>query len=56
MSRTAAGRTLRVMNHAEKRPIRGPRPENELAALLWVIATLLACLDFVWWLGNHVYQ
>jgi hypothetical protein len=56
MPRTAEEWTLRVMNHAEKRHIRDPRPENELAALLWVIATLLACLDFVWWLGNHVYQ
>jgi hypothetical protein len=45
-----------VMNHAEKQPFRAPRrPENELAALLWVIATLLACLDAIWWLGEHMY-
>jgi hypothetical protein len=48
--------TLRVMNHVEKRPLGNPRPENELAALLWVIAALLACLDAVWWLGNHLYS
>jgi hypothetical protein len=56
MSRTAAERTLRVMNHAEKRPLREPRPEHELTALLWVIAALLACLDVVWWLGEHMYS
>jgi hypothetical protein len=46
------------MNHAEKRPLRTTqrRPEHELAALLWVIATLLACLNAVWWLGEHVYS
>jgi hypothetical protein len=46
------------MNHAEKKPLRTPqrRPEHELAALLWVIATLLACLNAVWWLGEHVYS
>jgi hypothetical protein len=47
-----------AMNHAEKRPLRTPhrRPEDELAALLWVIAALLACLNAVWWLGEHVYS
>ena len=49
---------LSVMNHAEKRPIRTPqeRPEHELVALLWVIAALLACLDFVWRLGGQLYS
>ena len=48
----AAEPTLSAMNHAEKRP----RPENELVALLWVLAALLACLDAVWWLGHHIYS
>lgn len=30
----------------------GP-PGNELAALLWVIATLLAVLDVFWWLSER---
>ena len=49
---------LSVMNHAEKRHLRTPqqRPENELVALLWVIAALLACLDVVWWLGHQIYS
>jgi hypothetical protein len=46
-----------AMHHAEKQPFRAPqRPENELALLLWVIAALLACLDMLWWLGEHMYQ
>jgi hypothetical protein len=46
-----------AMNHAEKKPLREPhRPENELAVLLWVIAVLLACLNVVWWLGEHMYS
>jgi hypothetical protein len=50
--------TLSAMNHAEKRPLRTPqqRPENELVALLWVFAALLACLDVVWWLGHQIYS
>jgi hypothetical protein len=45
------------MNHAEKKPLGRPqRPENELTALLWVIAALLAALNYVWWLGNHLYS
>jgi hypothetical protein len=48
----AAGRTVWAMNYTEKRP----RPQDELVALLWVLAALLACLDFVWWLGHHLYS
>jgi hypothetical protein len=49
---------LSVMNHAEKRPLQTPqqRPENELVALLWVVAALLAALDVVWWLGRQIYS
>jgi hypothetical protein len=55
MSEATTGRTLRAMNHAEKRPLRTPQqPEHELVALLWVIAALLACLDAVWWLGHQI--
>jgi hypothetical protein len=43
------------MNHAEKRPREAPRPENELTAVLWVIAALLAALDVIWWLGHRIY-
>jgi hypothetical protein len=41
-----------------ERPLRTPQrpPEHELAALLWVIVTLLACLNAVWWLGEHIYS
>jgi hypothetical protein len=57
MSEATTERTLRAMNHAEKRPLRTPqRRENELTALLWVIAALLAALNYVWWLGNHLYS
>jgi hypothetical protein len=58
MSTPPPERMLSVMNHAEKRPLRTPhqRPENELVALLWVIAALLACLDVVWWLGHQIYS
>jgi hypothetical protein len=58
MSATTAKRTLSAMNHAEKRPLRTPqqRPENELVALLWVIAALLLVLDVVWWLGHQIYS
>jgi hypothetical protein len=57
MSEATTGRTLRAMNHAEKRPLRTPQqPEHELVALLWVIAALLACLDAVWWLGHQIYS
>jgi hypothetical protein len=46
-----------AMHHAEKKPFGAPqRPENELVALLWVLAALLACLVALWWLGEHLYS
>jgi hypothetical protein len=57
MRRWAGGRTLWAMHHAEKRPLRTPQqPVGELTVLLWVLAGLLACLDAVWWLGQHLYS
>ena len=32
-----------------------PPPGNELAALLWIIAALLAVLEIVWWLFDRMY-
>jgi hypothetical protein len=55
---TAQAHAAGAMNCAEKRPAGAPRPrpEHEFAALLWVIAALLACLDALWWLGGQIYS
>jgi hypothetical protein len=32
-----------------------PSPGGELAALLWVLATLLATIEAAWWLLSRMY-
>jgi hypothetical protein len=32
-----------------------PSPSGELAALLWVLATLLATIEAAWWLLSRMY-
>jgi hypothetical protein len=32
-----------------------PPPENELQALLWVLAVLLGTLEFTWWFFARMY-
>ncbi len=34
---------------------REPPPGNELAALLWIVAALLAVLEIAWWLFDRMY-
>jgi hypothetical protein len=44
-------RTRRSLG-AEREPV----PGNELAALLWIAAALLAVLEIAWWLFDRMYS